>query len=87
MITEDKIKIFKRYDGDIDSWARSGSKREKFIMTDNDWYIIDALIQDLLLVKKGLTSLEFTNTLNSKLKENCDSEKTINQLQKLADKK
>ena len=43
MITEDKIKIFKRYDGDIDSRVRSGSKKEKFVMTDNDWYIIDAL--------------------------------------------
>ena len=47
MITEDKIKIYKRYKGDIDSWARAGSKKEKLIMIDNDWYMIDGFIQDL----------------------------------------
>jgi hypothetical protein len=87
MINENKLKIFEKYDGDIDSWVRSGSKKEKSIMTDGDWYNIDAFIQDLSLVKKGLTSFEFNNVLISKFKENCDSEGAINQLKKIADKK
>lgn len=84
MITEDKIKVFKRYDGDIDSWARSGSKKEKSIMTDEDWYVIDGFIQDLSMVKKGLASSGFSENLNVKLKETCDSAYTVNQLQELA---
>lgn len=84
MITEDKIKVYKRYDGDIDSWARSGSKKEKLIMTDEDWYVIDGLIQDLTIVKKGLASSGFSENLNVKLKETCDNDSTVNQLQKLA---
>ena len=87
MITEDKIKIFKRYNGDIDSWARSGSKKEQLIINDDDWYMIEALVQDLFIVKERLSSLEFNNTLISKLKESCDGEETINHLKKLADKK
>lgn len=85
MITQDKIKIYKRYKGDIDSWARSGSKKEKSIMEDNDWYIIDDLIQDLYLVRKGLTSLAFSDDLNNKLVENCESEEIIQILQAMTD--
>ncbi|HEX8576638.1 MAG TPA: hypothetical protein VF677_10140 [Flavobacterium sp.] len=85
MITQDKIKIYKRYNGDIDSWARSGSKKEKLVMNDNDWYLIDGLIHDYSLVKKGLTSSSFSNNLNDKLKENCDSEETIKALKQIND--
>ncbi len=85
MITQDKIKIYKKYSGDIDSWARSGSKKEKLVMNDDDWYVIDGLIQDFSLVKKGLTSLTFGNDLNNKLKEKCDSEETIEALKAITD--
>jgi len=83
MITQDKIKIYKKYSGDIDVWARSGSKKEKLVMNDNDWYIIDGLIQDFSLVEKGLASLTFNNDLNNRLWENCDSEKTIQELKEI----
>jgi len=87
MITKDKLEIFRKYDGDIDKWVRSGSKNEKYNMSDNDWFDIDAFIQDLFLVKKGLTSLEFNNILICKLIRSCDSEETINQLKKIAETK
>ena len=77
MITKEKIKIFKRYEGDISGWVRSSSKNEKIIMTDNDWYLIDSLLQDLSIVKKGLTSLEFSKSLDDKLRNLCDNEETI----------
>lgn len=85
MITKNKINIYKKYNGDIDSWARSGSKKEKNILNDNDWHIIDGLIQDLSLVKKELTSLTFSNDLNSKLKEICDGEETVESLKAIID--
>lgn len=86
MITQNKIKIYKRYTGDIDSWARSGSKKEKLVMEDNDWYIIDGFIQDLTLVKKGLTSLTFNDNLNNRLRENCDGEKTVQALKTITNR-
>ncbi len=85
MITQDKIKIYKRYNGDIDSWARNGSKKEKLVMNHDDWYIIDGLIQDFSLVKNGLTSLTFNDNLHNKLKENCDNEETIQVLKAIID--
>lgn len=74
MITIEKIKIYQRYQGDIDSWARSGSKKEKAIMVDNDWYVIDGLIQDMQMIKNGLASLEFKNKFNERLKKEIDEQ-------------
>jgi hypothetical protein len=80
MISIDKIKIFRKYHGDIDFWARSGSKKEKLIINDNDWYIIDTLIQDMLFVRKGLSTKEFKEDIDNKLKEICSDQEVIKQL-------
>ena len=82
MITIDKIKIYKRFNGDIDGWARIGTKEEKSIMNDNDWFLIEGFIQDISLVKKGLASDAFMKSINERLKENCDSEETIELIKK-----
>ena len=87
MITEYKIKVFYKYNGDIESWLRSGSKKESSIMSDKDWHDIDTFIQDLYLLQKGLTSLEFNNTLINKLNEYCENEEVITRLKELAAKK
>lgn len=84
MITKNKIEIFNRYNGDIDGWARSNSNKEKLLIEDNDWYLIDSFLQDLFLVKEGLTSNEFIMNLEDKLIENCDNGETIIQLKKIA---
>jgi hypothetical protein len=39
---------------------------------------------DLTLVKSGLASLEFSNSLNNRLKENCDTEETINKIKNIS---
>lgn len=86
MITQEKIKIYSSFQGDVDGWARMGSKKEKVIMSDEDWSLINGLVQDIQLVKKGVTSKEFSDTLQRRLVENCDNPETINQLRKVADK-
>jgi hypothetical protein len=77
VITIDKIKIYQRFNGDIDGWARVGTKEEKSIMNDNDWFLIEGFIQDINLVKKGLASNTFLKSINERLEEHCDSEETI----------
>lgn len=85
MITVDKIKIYKRFNGDVDGWARIGSKEEKSIMNDEDWFLIEGFIQDINLVKKGLASDTFMNLINERLKEKCDSQETIQEIKELAE--
>ncbi len=73
MITTEKLKIFDKYKGDIDAFARIGRETEKKDFTDNDWQFIDSLKQDIELINKGLSSYDF-------------SLKTINQIKNSTDK-
>jgi len=83
MITKIKIKLYNKYDGDVDRWARNNSKRELSIMSDDDWFLIDGFVQDLTLVKNGLASSEFSKSLTDRLEYSCDTEETINDLKKI----
>lgn len=84
MITINKIKIYQRYNGDVHGWARVGSKEEKSIMNDEDWFLIEGFIQNINLIKKGLVSDTFINSIIERLKEKCDSEETIQAIRKIA---
>ncbi|MBX9449612.1 MAG: hypothetical protein KL787_07850 [Taibaiella sp.] len=84
MITIDKIKIYTRFNGDVDGWARVGTKEERSIMNDKDWVLIETFIQDINLVKKGLASDSFIHSINDRLRKNCDSQETIDSLKALA---
>lgn len=86
VVTKDKIKIYKKYSGDIDGWARVGKKSELELMSDEDWAVIDELIQNLELVEKGVVSDSFMSQTFDKLKKVCDSERTQNELKSLIGK-
>ncbi len=84
MITIKKVEIYQRFNGDVDGWARVGSKEEKSIMDDEDWFLIDGFIQDIKLVKKGLASDTFMDVINERLNAKCDNEETILAIKSLA---
>lgn len=73
MINAAKIEVFKKYSGDSDGWARMASAGEKAIISGNEWYEINALIQDYALVKKGLASQRFSDKLDIRINEMVDS--------------
>jgi hypothetical protein len=85
MITGNKIRIYKSFKGDIDSWVRMGSKQQLATMDDHDWALIDSLIQGLIIVKSGRASDDFRSSLMERIRENCDNSDTAAQLDKLAD--
>ena len=53
MITASQIQIYKKFNGDIDDWARSGSKVQKNQMSDLDWSQIEELRQRFFLINSG----------------------------------
>lgn len=73
MITESKIKIYKAYKGDIDAWGRVSKKNERELMTDADWYQIQGLVQDLVIISRGLASESYIIQIESRLQEECDN--------------
>jgi hypothetical protein len=85
MLTPEKIKAFKFFNGDIDLWARIGSRKEKALMEEEDWYLIENLIQDIKLVNKGLASSQFSDALEIKISDSCEDVETIKSLTALAE--
>ena len=86
MITAEKLKIYKKYSGNIESWDRFGNKKDKKFLEYEEWELIDELIQNLELLEKGLASDSFASQTIDKLKKVCDSEKTQEELKFLIGK-
>jgi hypothetical protein len=86
MITHRKLEIFKKFNGDIDHLARVGSPLDKMDISDKDWSLIDSFLQDLELVEKGLAADSFKQDLNSRLKDNLESETILQELKRIIKK-
>lgn len=85
MITLAKLKEYEEYHGFYDGFYLQKVSNGSNITKEDEWYLIGNFIQDVRLGNKGLASKEFVDNLNSRLKDSCDTEETINQLKKLAD--
>jgi len=59
MITQAVLKVYTKYSGDGDAFSRVGTKKEREIFKDIDFYTIDDLIQDIKLINNGLASNDF----------------------------
>ncbi len=77
MITLRHIQIYRKYSGDGDGFIRGATQDEKAIMDYKHWSLIDTLVQDLSIIRKGLASMSFIKSTDNKLRENSDSEETI----------
>lgn len=84
MISLAKLRIHERYNGDLDMWLRTGKRSEKELMDSNDWHLIDTLIQDCLVIQRGLGSPSRNEEAEKRLRESCESEEIIRELEKLA---
>jgi len=83
MITLKHLKIYKKYGGDGDAFVRSCTKKEKYLMTFDDWKLIEEFIQGLIIIRNNSASSTFSNNLYNKIEQNCDSQETINDLKDL----
>lgn len=72
MLTLEKIRIFKEFRGDIDSFGRSGRAAANGDMDDNDFYLIDSLVHDYFLIYSNLASQEYGASFMIRLGELCD---------------
>ena len=84
MITAKKISIYRKYDGDIDTWARFGGFKDKRIMSDHDWHDIDELQRRLRLIKNGLASEDFEMQTKMMLDERVENEEVVRMLRECA---
>ena len=67
MITLDKLKLYLKYDGDIDMWSRVNNNEEQQIISEEEWSQIQNLLQELYLIEIGKTSEAYESEIRTKL--------------------
>ena len=86
MITIEKVRIFSRWDGDEDMFGRAGKEREKNIIGDEDFYLIDRMLEDHIVIKRSLGSEERVAKAKKRFEELCEGREVIDEIGKLAEK-
>lgn len=76
MITKQKITIYLKYQN-IDNFARIASAKEKKILGDKDWGLIENLIQDIHLLKNNMVSREMRDKIENKIKDFTEGENEL----------
>jgi hypothetical protein len=83
MLTFEKAKMYRRFNGDIDGFARSRVDDHSGI-SDEDWGLIDELRQALFLVRSGQAAPEFVASVEQRLFLVTTDEATREALRELA---
>lgn len=74
MLTLEHLKIYYKYNGNEEYWDRWSSKKERSILSDENWFLIDNFITEIKLINDNLTSKEFEEKVKTKLEECADVE-------------
>lgn len=86
MITLEKLKIFARYDGDVDMFGRAGRTGERELFPDSERHLVDRLIEDATVLDRNLGSEQRNAEALKRLQDNCEDEKVIDEIRRLARK-
>ncbi|PYS86016.1 MAG: hypothetical protein DMF62_17345 [Acidobacteria bacterium] len=86
MVTLKKLKVFERYKGDIDMWSRLNINVDTGI-DDDEWRLVDTLIQDVIVIDRKLGSEERTKQASERLRQNCENEAVIAEIRRLVNKR
>ncbi|MEP6849316.1 MAG: hypothetical protein ABI999_10700 [Acidobacteriota bacterium] len=86
MITVEKVKVFASWDGDIDMFTRAGRKWEKDLVSDDDWALIERILQDQIVIKRNLVSPERVVKAVERFKQVCENDEVVEMIGKLAEK-
>lgn len=78
MITKGQINLFLKYEGNIDYFARSCSKKDREILDDNSFHKIESFLQNIIRMKNNDLSFDLVNRIEAELKENNFDTETIN---------
>lgn len=76
MITKQKITIYLKYQN-IDNFARIANAKERNILRDKDWGLIENLIQDIHLLKNNMVSREMRDKIENKIKDFTEGENEL----------
>ncbi|MEX0315854.1 MAG: hypothetical protein AB3N18_16870 [Allomuricauda sp.] len=74
MLTLEHLKVYHKYNGNGEYWDRSNSKKDRMILSDENWNLIDNLKTEIKLINDNLASKDFEEKVKLKLKKYADAE-------------
>lgn len=84
-ITIQKLRIFEKCNESLGGYDHVRS-RYLNILSYNEYLLIERLVQDIKLIKKGLAAQSYEEQVNDLIEESCDDEDTIRLFKKIATK-
>lgn len=84
MITDQKLTVYQRFDGDIDGWARGATPHEKALMTDEDWADISEILLRLAILKSGQAAYSYDDETKRIISAKVENEGVAKRLQDCA---
>ena len=78
------LDTYQTFDGDIEEWARISRGRDASGITDDDWSLIEELLQGLSLINSGQASPDFSASIQTLLMESTADEQTRAALREMA---
>lgn len=84
MITIEKLKEYEEFHGYYDGFYFQKVKNDENLTSEDEWFLIDELVQEFNLVKKGLASVNFRNKLKIRLEQSFDSQESLEYFQHIA---
>lgn len=69
LITEQQITIYLKYKRNINDFNQTATPEEKATLSVEQWYTIDNLVGDILLIKKGQVSQSTIDSIGKRIKD------------------
>lgn len=87
MITEEKLKIYNKYNGLVGAYIFENGDLPDEVFEINDWNLIDELIGNIILLQSGQAATSLQVQLQQFIEDNTDGENVVNYLMKMAKKR
>jgi hypothetical protein len=84
VITKDHLATFRRFNGDVDGYVRVAKRGDPDPVPDQEWYLIQGLLQELALVAGGLASQGYTARIRQRVAESTEDAETAAQMLRMA---
>ena len=84
MITQEKLRIYEKFGGDIDGFQRGSRIGERESITDQDWRLIEEILQSLLIVESGLASADFEAEVRAQATAAAQDEQVLHRMFQLS---
>ena len=77
MITPKDLKLYRKFEGNTDMYSKVGHPTKE---SEETFFLIDSLVQDLVLIENGNASPAYIDDFNNKLRHSCENTETVEEL-------